>query len=230
MTRRPSTNTPVIPDGSSEPALESWSPKGKQRSAERHYDTWSLERILSMAPLIRKLAAVDCVLLLWAVWSKDPDAKALIKACEFEYKTVGFVWIKTTPNATGITLDGEGLHTGTSLAGTRANTEYCLHATCGSPRRLATDIHSVIIAPVGEHSEKPDEVYRRIEWLFPGPYLELFARKPRPHWTCWGDELSPLTIGSTDPPAPSAPSANAPLPVCELPDIPDSLRRTAPRP
>jgi hypothetical protein len=50
-------------------------------------------------------------------------------------------------------------------------------------------VHQVVIAPVGEHSEKPDEVYRRIERLFPGPYLELFARKPRAHWTTWGDEI-----------------------------------------
>jgi hypothetical protein len=34
-------------------------------------------------------------------------------------------------------------------------------------------------------------VYRRIERLYPGPYLELFARKPRDGWTTWGDELPP---------------------------------------
>ena len=39
------------------------------------------------------------------------------------------------------------------------------------------------MAPVGEHSVKPDEVYRRIERLYNGPYLELFARKPRKGWT-----------------------------------------------
>ena len=37
--------------------------KGKQRSAERHYDTMSLAEIMAMAPLIRQLAADDCVLL-----------------------------------------------------------------------------------------------------------------------------------------------------------------------
>ena len=42
---------------------------------------------------------------------------------------------------------------------------------------------------VGEHSAKPDEVYRRIERLFPGPYLELFARRERDGWTTWGDEI-----------------------------------------
>ena len=50
-------------------------------------------------------------------------------------------------------------------------------------------MHQVVIAPVTEHSEKPDEVYRRIERLYPAPRLELFARKPREGWTVWGDEV-----------------------------------------
>jgi N6-adenosine-specific RNA methylase IME4 len=57
---------------------------------------------------------------------------------------------------------------------------------------MAEDVHQVVIAPVGAHSEKPDEVYRRIERLYGGPRLELFARKPRDGWTTWGDELPPL--------------------------------------
>jgi len=75
---------------------------------------------------------------------------------------------------------------------TRSNTEPILLATRGHPLRLAADVHQVIIAPVGEHSAKPDEAYRRIERLYPGPYLELFARKAREGWTTWGDELPPL--------------------------------------
>jgi hypothetical protein len=50
----------------------------------------------------------------------------------------------------------------------------------GNPMRLAMDVHQVIIAPIGEHSAKPAEVYARIERLFAGPYLELFARAERP--------------------------------------------------
>jgi hypothetical protein len=45
------------------------------------------------------------------------------------------------------------------------------------------------MAPVREHSGKPEEVRQRIERLFPGPYLELYARKPAPGWTCWGNEI-----------------------------------------
>jgi N6-adenosine-specific RNA methylase IME4 len=171
--------------------FETRSDKGKQRSPERWYDTWSIERIMEMAPLIARLAADDCALFLWAVWHRLDDARDVIKAIDgFEYKSVGFVWVKTTPTAEIITLDGHGLHTGKGLSGTQSNTEPCLLATRGAPLRLSADVHQVVIAPVREHSEKPDEVYRRIERLFPGPYLELFARKQRAGWKTWGDEVS----------------------------------------
>jgi len=115
------------------------------------------------------------------------------------------VWVKTTKNAEVITLDGKGLHFSMGF-GTRANTEPCLLATRGNPLRLAADVHQVIIAPIGEHSAKPDEAYRRMQRLYGGPYLELFARRERDGWLTWGDELS------------------APHPL----DIPARLRRAAP--
>jgi N6-adenosine-specific RNA methylase IME4 len=41
-----------------------------------------------------------------------------------------------------------------------------------------------------EHSRKPDEQYRLMEACSPGPYLELFARGPRPGWTGWGNQAA----------------------------------------
>ena len=175
---------------------------------------------MAMAPLIRQLAADDCVLLPWAVCPEQPAAHEFINACGFEYKTVDFHWVKTTPNAKVITLDGDGLHWGMGYH-TRANIEPVLLATRGSPRRLATDVHSVVIAPAGEHSAKPDEVYRRIERLYPGPCLELFARRPREHWTCWGDEIprgSMMPVPSDATPKPSAEAA-APDPTKLVGDV-----------
>jgi hypothetical protein len=62
-------------------------------------------------------------------------------------------------------------------------------AARGSPERLAKNVHQVIDDRVREHSVKPDEMHKRVERLFPGPYLELFARQPRDGWTTWGDEI-----------------------------------------
>jgi N6-adenosine-specific RNA methylase IME4 len=39
-----------------------------------------------------------------------------------------------------------------------------------------------------EHSRKPDEFYSLVEACSPGPYLELFARGTRAHWTYWGSQ------------------------------------------
>jgi N6-adenosine-specific RNA methylase IME4 len=214
--------------------FETYSGKGKQRSAERYYDTRSLEWNKEFAAkYIPRLAAKDCVLLPWATWPQLPAAVEVITAAGFEYKTVGFFWLKTNKNAEVIQLDGEGLFKGTGYS-TAANTEPVLLAKHhDSPLRLDLGLHQVVIAPhpgPGHHSAKPDEVYRRIERLYPGPYLELFARKPREHWTTWGDELpqiTPATDGVNrrcpDPPQPTAPLVgNDPGP------FPDFLRRVAP--
>jgi N6-adenosine-specific RNA methylase IME4 len=57
------------------------------------------------------------------------------------------------------------------------------------------------LAPVGEHSVKPDEAFKRIERLYPGPYLELFARQPREGWTVWGNEIGNNTMTPSENPA-----------------------------
>ena len=128
----------------------------------------SLDEIKALP--VGALAAENCALLLWGIWPEHPGVIDVITAWGFEYKTAAFVWVKTTKSAESITLDGEGLHWGMGFA-TRSNTEPCLLGTRGRPLRLAADVHQVIIAPVGDHSTKPDEAYRRMERLFPGPRL-----------------------------------------------------------
>lgn len=44
------------------------------------------------------------------------------------------------------------------------------------------------------HSEKPEESFELIESVSPGPRLELFARRERPGWTVWGNEISGRVI------------------------------------
>jgi hypothetical protein len=74
----------------------------------------------------------------------------------------------------------------------RTQHEHLLIATRGvrlhpSPSNLSS---SVIYGPRREHSRKPDEAYEVIERMYPElPKLELFARKRRPGWTVWGNEI-----------------------------------------
>ena len=150
-------------------------------SPDNHYGTMSLDAIarLPVAPL----AADDCALLLWCTWPHIAIGThvEIIKAWGFTPSTAAFVWIKKNAG-------GDGLHTGMGYW-TRANSEVCLLATKGSPPRLAEDVHQVVMAPVAEHSSKPEEVRRRIERTLLAPYLELYARRATSGWTAWGNEI-----------------------------------------
>jgi N6-adenosine-specific RNA methylase IME4 len=39
------------------------------------------------------------------------------------------------------------------------------------------------------HSRKPEAFQDMVETVSPGPRLELFARRARPSWTVWGNEV-----------------------------------------
>jgi N6-adenosine-specific RNA methylase IME4 len=183
-------------------AFRTYSERGKQRSPERHYDCMSLDEIKALP--VGQLAARDCALFMWVVGPALFDAYPLFAAWGFDYSKIGFDWVKLNPS-------GEGLFTGMGYH-TRSNSEPCLLSLRGSPTRLAKDVHQVILAPVGRHSEKPREARRRIERLYPGPYLELFGRRPVEGWTVWGNEVSAaLTAGEPAhaPPAPPSPKPRA---------------------
>ena len=56
---------------------------------------------------------------------------------------------------------------------------------------------SVIEAPVGEHSEKPDVFCELIEHYFPNvPKIELNARARRENWSAWGLEAPPDEVAA----------------------------------
>ena len=166
---------------------KAYSEKGRLRSSpQRHYDCMSLEEIKALP--VAQLAADDCALFLWCVTPELLGALEVITAWSFKYKKDGFIWVKTNKHAEVVTLSGEGLHWGMGEY-TRNNAEICLLATRGKPKRMAKDVHQIIMAPVGEHSAKPDEARRRIERLYNGPYLELFARNGIEGWTTWGNEI-----------------------------------------
>ena len=68
--------------------------------------------------------------------------------------------------------------------------ELCVFATSGRLRLARMDASTVFRAPVKRHSEKPDEFYSLVESCSPPPYLDVFARRRRPGWDVYGDEVS----------------------------------------
>jgi len=133
-------------------------------------------------------AAEDCVLFLWTCWPVLQWALRTIEVWGFDYKTCGFCWVKA--HAQQLEMFQEDIEPHMTLGyWTRSNSEICLLATRGNPKRIGTDVRQAIIAPRREHSRKPDGIHERIERLVAGPYLELFARQRRLGWDCWGNEV-----------------------------------------
>ena len=83
--------------------FRNWSAKGTGRNAVSHYDCMDFEAMARLP--VQELAAEDCVLFLWAIDPLLPKALELVAAWGFEYKTVGFYWVKQNKA-------GEGFFTG----------------------------------------------------------------------------------------------------------------------
>lgn len=135
------------------------------------------------------LAAEDCVAFVWVTWPMLLECIAAIEQWGFRYKTCAFSWIKGNNTQPDFFTEEIQVQMGMGYW-TRSNSEVCLLATRGKPKRLNADVRQGIIAPRREHSRKPDGIHQRIERLVAGPYVELFARETRPGWDCWGNETS----------------------------------------
>src|SRR5712691_144161 len=162
-----------LPDGS------------KTGAVQRYYDTASAADLAALPVL--DLAADDCCLFIWVCWPNLEDAWEVIRGWGFAYKTCAFSWTKANAKQLEMFRDDADAQVGMGYW-TRANSEVCLLATRGNPKRLHADVRQGIIEPRRQHSRKPDCVPGRIERLVAGPYVELFARTTRPGWDCWGNQ------------------------------------------
>ena len=168
-------------------AVQKRGSKTTYKPAEVHYHTLSSDEIRDLP--VGEVAAKDCALFLWVTWPTLPEGLDLIRAWGFKYKTCAFNWMKA--HGTQINLfDDEIVPLMKMGYWTRASSEVCLLATRGAPKRLNADVRQGIIAPIRQHSRKPDCVHERIERLVDGPRLELFGRQSRPGWTVWGNETT----------------------------------------
>jgi len=168
--------------------FETRSDRGKGRSPERHYPVMSTEALCRLP--VAGLAADNAALFYWTTRPLLLGApgslsapQQVIEAWGFRYATVAWTWVKTQRS-------GAGLHMGLGYY-TRANAEFCLLAVRGRMPVAAHDVLDVILAPVREHSRKPDAQYALIDRLYPNTRrLELFARRRWPGWDVWGNEIA----------------------------------------
>lgn len=168
--------------------FQCWDGKDKRvasRGSVTPYDTMDFSELEALP--VNDLASKDCVLFCWVCWPTLPEALSLISKWGFEYKTCAFSWMKADVSTINMFDDPVDAYMGLGYY-TRANSEACLLATRGKPKRLNADVRQGIIAPRREHSRKPDGVHERIERLVGGPYCELFARQKRKNWDVWGNQ------------------------------------------
>ncbi len=156
----------------------------RTRGASNHYRCLTVEEIAGFAVPISTPVAHDCLLALWRVAAMQREALHVAASWGFTVKSE-VVWVKTAKRGRGLRI-GMGRYV-------RNCHEVCLICTRGRVSVADHSVPSVIFAPRGKHSEKPDEIYRVLERLVPGgPYLELFARRRREGWIQLGDQLPPL--------------------------------------
>ena len=144
---------------------------GMDRAADNHYPTLPESEIAAL----KIPTARDCVLFLWATAPMLLEALNVLDSWGFAYKT-HFVWAK---NKIGTGYWCRNQH------------ELLLIGTKGDvPAPVpGQQCASLIAAPVGKHSEKPQRFAEMIEAMFPSvPRLEMFARGARPGWDSWGNE------------------------------------------
>jgi N6-adenosine-specific RNA methylase IME4 len=157
-------------------------------AAAAHYDTMADEDIAAIP--VSQWAADDAVLFFWATWPRLDAAFPIMKAWGFDEYVTAVPWVKTLG---GDVFRGVGTWTmGASevLLITRRGEPKPQHGERDKNIGLLTGDPRVFYAPVGAHSKKPEEVQDWIERLFPGgPWLELFARRERAGWCCWGGDL-----------------------------------------
>lgn len=148
-------------------------------SATFKYPTLTLAQLKELP--VQSIAADDCLLFMWTSSPHLAHALELGSAWGFNYRTVAFVWDKMCHNPGQYTL---------------SNCELCLVFKRGRiPQpRGARNVQQLIRFPRGKHSEKPQDVARAIERMFPTQRkIELFAREALAGWNSWGLEVgSPL--------------------------------------
>ncbi len=141
-------------------------------SANFKYPTVKTKDLIKIP--IYEIVEDDCLLFMWVTNPHLAQGIELGKAWGFEYKTVAFVWDKMNHNPGQYTM---------------SYCELCLVFKRGKiPRpRGARNVKQLVRVPRSAHSEKPNEVLKGIEAMFPTQSkIELFARKKPKGWDVWG--------------------------------------------
>lgn len=189
------------------------SKKGEKKSPQRHYECMPIEQIAALP--VKDIAAENCVLFLWVTWpmllktemlsheSRTPGVglayqseqnviNYVLRSWGFDYSGLAWEWIKTYPNRPRMReSDGTPIYSEKDFFNglgytSRKNCEPCIIAKRGNiGLPMVRNIPDRLFAPVRQHSRKPDEQYERINKMYAGPAVELFAVEGHEGWSSW---------------------------------------------
>lgn len=157
-----------------------WRMNGNHGELNPAYQTMSDDEIVNLP--VAPITDDNSALLMWVISSKMEVAIQACKAWGFTYKTVAFVWVKTSKKT--------GMPNCRLNSYTLSAVEVCILAMRGKLPKKSHKVKQVIMSPRERHSKKPDEIRNRIVELFGDlPRIELFAREQISGWDVWGDEV-----------------------------------------
>lgn len=161
-----------------------WAERGGgkvKRGADRHYPLMTTDSICALP--VRELFERNAHLYLWVTNNFLPDGLRVMGAWGFRFVTC-ITWAKVKNGKPQIGL-GQYFRGATEqlLFGVRGSVGY---RTSERGRHQGC---TLVQAERTEHSVKPDIFRKHIEHVSPGPYVELFARRPAPGWDVWGNEV-----------------------------------------
>lgn len=143
------------------------------------YPTCSLETIQMHLKMATLHTAKNSVLFLWTIDKYLFEAQKIAETLGYKLHA-RMIWNKVTGIPAAFTI--------------RYGHEYLLYMYRGKLIPVDTEergkIHSVFTEKVQKHSQKPEVSYQIIERLYPGAKkLEMYARRRRAGWDCWGNEV-----------------------------------------
>ena len=143
------------------------------------YPTMTVDEICALP--VKEMAANNAHLYLWTINRYIEQSYAVARAWGFEPSTM-LVWAKAPLSGLGgaFTISAEYIL-------------FCRRGTLQAKRRVTGTWWNwkrpYNAAGKPQHSAKPEAFQDIVEQVSPGPYLELFARRKRPGWSSWGNEV-----------------------------------------
>lgn len=147
--------------------------------ASQKYDTIKTETLVEeVAPLIDSISSENSVIFMWCTVPMWREQMKVFDAMGFTEKTMIF-WNKTGRLGMGFWL--------------RHQVEFMVMGIKGEVKAFRSSRRNIIDAPIGKHSEKPNEFRKLIEDVTSSmgktKKIELFARSPAKGWKSWGNQL-----------------------------------------